>query len=91
MKVHKMTRDYSHFLPLLGSDKPPKREYSPLEKLGWKPFFSRQTSIENPADMLPVRVVEVHRTGLHILGESLDTLIPPGPDATVGDWLLYDQ
>jgi ribosome biogenesis GTPase len=26
-----------------------------------------------------------------VLGETLDTLIPPGPDATVGDWLLYDQ
>lgn len=41
--------------------------------------------------MPPVRVVEVHRTGLHVLGEGLDTIIPPGPDATVGDWLFYDQ
>lgn len=86
-----MTRDYSQFLPPSGYGKLPKRERSPLEKLGWKPFFIQQTSIDDPVDMQPVRVVEVHRTGLHVLGEGLDTVIPPGPDATVGDWLLYDQ
>ena len=86
-----MTRDYSQFLPPSDSGKLPKRERSPLEKLGWRPFFSQQTSVEDLADTPPVRVVEVHRTGLHVLGEGLDTLIPPGPDATVGDWLLYDR
>jgi ribosome biogenesis GTPase len=37
-----------------------------------------------------VRVVAVHRTGLHVLGEGIDTTVPPGPEATVGDWLLFD-
>lgn len=62
-----------------------------MEKLGWKPFFSQQTNIDDPVGSLPVRVVEVHRTGLHVLGQNLDTVIPPGLEATVGDWLLYNQ
>jgi ribosome biogenesis GTPase len=86
-----MTRDYSQFLPPSGSGNIRKHESSSLKKLGWKPFFSQQTGIDDFAEMPPVRVVEVHRTGLHVLGDGLDTLIPPGPDATVGDWLLYDQ
>ncbi len=86
-----MTRDYSQFLQSSSSGKISKREWSPLEKLGWKPFFSQQTSSDDLADASPVRVIEVHRTGLHVLGEDLDTFIPPGPDATVGDWLLYDK
>ncbi|CUH63757.1 Putative ribosome biogenesis GTPase RsgA [Thalassovita gelatinovora] len=85
-----MIRDYSKFLPPSGSRKIPKREPSSLEKFGWKPFFSQQIDVDAAADAPPVRVVEVHRTGLRVLGESLDTLIPPVPNATVGDWLLYD-
>lgn len=86
-----MTRDYSRFLLPSGSGKIPERARSPLDDLGWTPFFSQQMTVEEAADAPPVRVVEVHRTGLHVLGENLETLIPPGPDATVGDWLLYDQ
>ena len=90
MKDPKMIRDYSNFLPPSRSSKILKREPSRLERLGWKPFFSQQTDFDAASDAPPVRVVEVHRTGLHVLGENLDTLIPPGPDATVGDWLIYD-
>ena len=85
-----MTRDYSAFLPPSGAASPPKRALSPLEKLGWKPFFSQQISSDALVDTPPVRVVEVHRSGLHVQGEAIDLVIPPGPDATVGDWLLYD-
>jgi ribosome biogenesis GTPase len=85
-----MPRDYSQFLPASGFGKVPKREPSPLEKLGWKAFFSQQTSIADLADTPPARVVEVHRNGLRLLGDGLDIMIPPGPDATVGDWLLYN-
>lgn len=85
-----MTRDHSQFLPNAGAGKAPERARSRLEILGWKPFFSQQASIEDLAATPPVRVVEVHRTKLHVMGEGLDLTIPPGPDATVGDWLLYD-
>lgn len=84
-----MARDYSHFLP--ASSDIPKRERSPLENLGWKPFFSQQTSVAELVDTPPVRVVEIHRSGLRLLGDGIDITIPPGPEATVGDWLLYDQ
>lgn len=86
-----MTRDYSQFLQSAGSRKIPKHDLSPLEKLGWKPFFSQQIEISELTDTPPVRVIEVHRTGLHVLGDNIDTVIPPGPAATVGDWLLYDR
>ena len=86
-----MTWDYSHLSPPSDSGEIPKREFLPLEKLGWKPFFSEQTSADDLAEAVPVRVVEVHRKGLHVVGESFDAFIPPGPDAAAGDWFLYDQ
>ncbi|MBU0645237.1 MAG: ribosome small subunit-dependent GTPase A [Alphaproteobacteria bacterium] len=86
-----MIRDYSDFLPLSASSKIPEREPSPMERLGWNPFFSQQTDLDAAADAPPVRVVEVHRTGLRVLGENLDTLIPPVPNATVDDWLIYNR
>jgi len=86
-----MTRDYSQFLPPSAAGTIPKRERSKLEKLGWNPFFSQQTSVDDLATLAPVRVTEVHRSGLHVLGETLDLVIPPQPEVTVGDWLLYDE
>lgn len=73
------------------SDRSSPREHYSLEKLGWQPFFAQQTSIEGMAQTPPVRIVVVHRNGLHILGDGFDMLIPPGLDATVGDWLLLNQ
>lgn len=85
-----MTRDYSQFLPSAVSRGISKRTPTALERLGWKPFFSQQTGLEELATTPPARVVEVHRTGLRILGDGIDTTLPPGLEATVGDWLLYD-
>ena len=82
-----MTRDYSQFLP---TTKPVSREHSPLEKLGWQAFYAQQYDIDDPTKGPPARVVEVHRNGLHVLGDGVDTLIPPGPEATVGDWVLLN-
>jgi ribosome biogenesis GTPase len=86
-----MTRDFSHFLPSAGSGDLPIRERSVLEILGWQPFYSQQIDIDDLADTPPTRVVEVHRNGLHVLGDGIDALIPPGPNATVGDWVLFDR
>lgn len=85
-----MTRDYSQFLPTPGAPetKAPKR--APLDILGWQSFFAQQTDLEILDATPPVRVVEVHRNGLRVRGDGIDALVPPGPDATVGDWLLYD-
>ncbi len=59
--------------------------------LGWQPFFAQQISVDELAQTPPVRVVEVHRNGLHVTGDDIDETIPPRPDATVGDWLLLDR
>jgi ribosome biogenesis GTPase len=61
-----------------------------LETLGWQPFFAQQVSADELDETPPVRVMEVHRRGFHVMGENIDTLIPPGVDATIGDWLLLN-
>ena len=82
-----MVRDYSAFL---GGDAQIKRDPSALESLGWQPFFAQQLSMEDMENTPPVRVTEVHRTKLHVMGDGIDRDIPVGAPATVGDWLLLD-
>lgn len=84
-----MTRDYSQFLPNVPEAEPTKR--STLGYLGWQPFFSQQINPEDLEATPPVRVIEVNRSGLHVVGDGIAEQIPPGPDATVGDWLLLDR
>lgn len=70
---------------------------SDLEKWGWNSFFARQIQ-ETESSLTPVRVVEVHRSGIRVVGPNIDIQIPrftsgEGEDetvATVGDWLLVD-
>ncbi len=85
-----MTRDYSQFLPTGAETKAETPKRSPLDILGWQSFFAQQTDLDILEATPPVRVVEVHRNGLRVRGDGIDTLVPPGPEATVGDWLLYD-
>lgn len=95
-----MTRDYSKFTlstdqkhgPKLGQSGTAQtpRERSTLETLGWQPFFAQQLSIEEMQDTPPVRVVEMHRTALRVIGEGVETEIPFVPDTAVGDWLLLE-
>ncbi|MFS4579985.1 hypothetical protein [Phaeobacter sp. C3_T13_0] len=86
-----MTRDYSKFMLQPGAAKPAVHKPSRLVTLGWQPFFTRQTSIDGLAETPPVRMVEVHRIGLQTLGDGIDQLIPPEPEAAVADWLLRNQ
>src|SRR6056297_1657005 len=86
-----MTRDYSHFLPPRPRDTGSHSELSPLQALGWQPFFAQQISADELTATPPVRVVEVHRNALHVVGDNIDTTLPPRQDVTVGDWLLLDQ
>lgn len=86
-----MKRDYSKFLRPPATVGSPKRIPTKLETLGWKPFFAQQISTEDMGSTPPVRIVEVQRSGFHVLGDGIDTIVPPNPDATVGDWLLLDQ
>ncbi|WP_295801060.1 ribosome small subunit-dependent GTPase A [uncultured Microbulbifer sp.] len=72
---------------------------SPLHKLGWKPFFQQQLSLDELTDCEPVRVMAVHRSQIEVSGDSgeepvlvsgalfEDTQERP----TVGDWLLLER
>ncbi|WP_417701251.1 ribosome small subunit-dependent GTPase A [Pseudophaeobacter sp.] len=64
---------------------------SPLEKLGWQPFFADQVVDEDLQATPPARVVEAHRSGLRVRGDGIDQLVPPKLAATVGDWVLLDR
>jgi len=83
-----MVRDYSAFLP---GGTPARREPTGLERLGWGPAFASQIDADALTATPPVRVVAVHRSGLQVAGDGTLETIPPGPEATVGDWLLYDR
>lgn len=86
-----MTRDYSKFLP--ETETGPKNAAQPnlLQSLGWQAYFSQQTDTDEMAETPPARVVEVHRSGLRILGDGIDETLPPDADITVGDWLLLNR
>jgi ribosome biogenesis GTPase len=89
-----MTRDYSRFFsPGSGTQptQPTRPELSPLAQLGWQPFFAQQIDVAELERTPPVRIVEVHRNALHVMGDGIDTTIPLVPDVTVGDWLLLDR
>lgn len=94
-RLSKMARDYSRFLPSLKNTTEGTADAGPnlstLDMLGWQQHFIEQT---NPADMAltpPVRVTEVHRAGLRVVGEGIELLVPPNADLTVGDWLLLNE
>lgn len=59
--------------------------------LGWDSFFEQQVDANALENTPPVRVVAVHRSGLHVMGDGIDEAIPPRDDATVGDWLLLNR
>jgi len=86
-----MARDYSHFFPAKPNVGNGNRPASPLEALGWQPFFAQQITSDELIATPPVRIVEVHRNALHVVGDGMDEAIPPRADVTVGDWLLLDR
>ena len=86
-----MTRDYSQFFSSTPRDAGVQNRLPPLQALGWQPHFAQQISVDDLAETPPVRVVEVHRNALHVLGEDIDTTVPPRQDVTVGDWLMLDR
>ena len=85
-----MTRDYSQLLSLGATGDVSNDKLPPLQALGWQPFFAQQIGVDDLAKTPPVRVVEVHRNGLHVVGDGIDTTLPPRSDVTVGDWILLD-
>jgi len=86
-----MVRDSSAFLPGGAPERQPEPALSAIEALGWGAFFAGQIDATDLTETPPVRVTAVHRSGLQVVGEGIDEIIPPGIDATVGDWLLFDR
>ena len=64
---------------------------TPLQTLGWQPHFAQQISMDELAERPPVRIVEVHRNALHVIGDGIDETIPFRQDVTVGDWMMLDR
>ncbi|WP_417412814.1 ribosome small subunit-dependent GTPase A [Hoeflea sp.] len=85
-----MTPDLSAFQPSSDTGEATDRKIPLLQSLGWQNFFAQQISVDEMSATPPVRVTEVHRSGLRVLGEGIDMMVPPRADATVGDWLLLD-
>lgn len=85
-----MARDYSKFLSKRPNTQPKQRPLSPLDTLGWQSHFAQQLEADEAQTTQPTRVTEVHRAGLRVVGDGIETLLPPDADVTVGDWLLID-
>lgn len=86
-----MTRDYSEFLPTAGAKPETKSPTRSLPNFGWGAVLAQQTEVDEIAEYPPVRVFEVHRSGLRALGIDHDVVLPPRADATVGDWFLLNE
>lgn len=85
-----MTRDYSQFLPPSVAGTPKPRQRTELEMLGWQPFFAQQISADDLTQTPPVRVIAVHRSGLNVRGDGIETVLLPRADATAGDWIMFN-
>ena len=85
-----MKRDYSKFLPDPDSDGT-ERPYSTLQTLGWQPYFAQQVSTDELTKTPPVRITQVNRNALRVVGDDIDSTIPPNQNMTVGDWILLDS
>lgn len=68
-----------------------EQNITPLEALGWQPYFAQQVSADELEATPPVRIVEVRRNKLHVIGDGIEETIPPLENVTVGDWLLLDR
>lgn len=66
-----------------------------LIELGLDSFFQQQLIADDLSTVKPVRIMNVHRSGLHLMGDGFDRHVElSGKDhemqSTVGDWLLLD-
>ncbi|MEH0664774.1 ribosome small subunit-dependent GTPase A [Vibrio scophthalmi] len=68
-----------------------------LKRLGWKPFFQQQISLDDYDDTRWARVIAHHRSGYVVLSQQSDgyqehhlPITRSLPAMTVGDWLVLD-
>jgi ribosome biogenesis GTPase len=66
-----------------------------LLDLGLDSFFQQQLYADDLSNIAPLRVMNIQRSGLHLVGDSFDkhvelTASDHTLQATVGDWLLFN-
>ena len=61
-----------------------------LMALGWNEYFENQVLSLKLRNATPVRITQIHRNNLQVVGINLDQKIPSIAHVTVGDWLLLD-
>lgn len=67
-----------------------------LADFGWGPLQERQRSAQADQNIRPARVLDVHRSLVHVAAPSFDESVPTplnhekGP-VTVGDWVFVDE
>ncbi|MGR5238928.1 ribosome small subunit-dependent GTPase A [Vibrio alfacsensis] len=67
---------------------------NPLKRLGWKPFFQQQLTLDDYEDTLFARVIAHHRSGYVVISEQGELHLPIHtslPSMTVGDWVILNQ
>ncbi len=65
-----------------------------LKRLGWKPFFQQQLTLDDFEDTQFARVIAHHRSGYMLAGEGGQIHLNVHsslPYMTVGDWVILDQ
>ena len=62
-----------------------------LKTLGWNKYFKDQVMSTDISETPPVRITQVHRSKLHVVGVNIDLKIPSLYDVAVGDWLLLNH
>lgn len=67
-----------------------------LPELGWSNFYQTQLDADEIGTQSPLRVTEVHRNAIEVLGENGPDRLPMIPvlvdhGVAVGDWILQDR
>ncbi len=66
----------------------------PLKRLGWKPFFQQQLTLDDYENRHFARVIGHHRSGYVLVGEGESIHLDAHsslPSMTVGDWVILDD
>ncbi|MGP8306192.1 ribosome small subunit-dependent GTPase A [Vibrio sp. YIC-376] len=67
---------------------------NPLKRLGWKPYFQQQLTLDDYENTLFARVIAHHRSGYLLASEGGQIHLNAHstlPSMTVGDWVVLDN
>ncbi|MCV5654393.1 GTPase RsgA, partial [Escherichia coli] len=67
---------------------------NPLKRLGWKPFFQQQLTLDDYDNTIFARVIAHHRSGYLLATETGQVHLNVHhslPNMTVGDWVILNE